>query len=123
MTLLTPQIHLFFIQPLAVQEATQCATYHHTVDSTLTGAPFFYPGYAFVTSCWSTSSQNQPRGPSREGCPITTRYNRGIVYPFLNHFNQFLTTPQKHLVNMHSATMRNSERALHFPGKEGQIVD
>ena len=97
--LMTSQPQLFFTQPLSVQEATPCATYHHTVGLTLTGAPFFHPGYAFGTSCRSMSSQRQPWRPSREGCPVTIRCNRGML---LLVFKLLLTRPQMHLVHIHS---------------------
>ena len=42
--LMTSQPQLFITQPLSVQEATPCATYHHTVGPTLTGAPFYPSG-------------------------------------------------------------------------------
>ena len=80
------------------------------------GAPSFHQGYAFGTSYQSVSSQRQPWRPSRECCPVTTWYNWGMFYPFLNRFYQFLTTPQMHHVYIQCDNA--PERALHLTGEE-----
>ena len=120
MALLTSQPQHFFTQPLSVQEATPCATYHHTVGPTLTGAPFFHPGYAFGTSCRSMSSQRQPWRPSREGCPVTIRCNRGMFLPvfksLLTSFNRASDAPCTY-----SQCDNAPERALHLTGEEEDI--
>ena len=85
--LLTSQLHLFFIQPLSGHEGTPCATYNHSVEPTIIGAPSFHQGYAFGTIYQSVSSQRQPWRPSREGCQVTTRYNWGM---FLSVFKSLL---------------------------------
>ena len=117
MALLTFLLLLFFIQPLSVYEGTPCATYNHTVELTLIGAPSFHQGYALEPAAGVrrlSANLGDLQGRAARSLLDTTEE---CFYLFLNRFYQFIiTTPQMHLVNSQSENA--SERALHFTEKK-----